>query len=196
MARKKEWFFSGDVDFLSYGGMWLRHIDGPRWHAVRITNMDDAIGRDNAGSPRYHGELVEVDLTSGDMAGALQFNGWEDEEDLSERWRADALVSYGAYAPLESDSSNNGTALVTAMKAASRRLQADADAYEAAMSRPVNGIGQTAREYAQGMDGLASALARGVAAGDPNALLMGGLYQRSDGATLGGERFPVERLGL
>lgn len=88
----------------------------------------------------------------------------------------DALSWYGAYAPLSSELGNNAGKLMREARALSRELELDAEAYEAAMDRPVNRIGSTAREYQAG--DISSAILRGLGEGRKDAEIlakMGGL---------------------
>jgi len=147
--QKRVWLYSGDVDVLGYGGTFLRHVADRRYHAIRFDNMDEACGSDNEGQDTYYGSLVEVDLNEADTQAAAQSWGMEDE-DNDDVTLAFMVASYGEYAPLQNESGNNGHAIIRSLKRESRELEADPEAYEAAMSRPVNALGATAREFQRG----------------------------------------------
>ncbi len=179
----KQWHFQGDINFLDYGGKWVRQIKGTRrFHIVDITNMDEACGRDNEGYPKYCVELNEVDLdalTPENLKRVESSCGpWD--EDISDLWIAEACHGYGLKSPLEQWSGNAGMAMLRKARSESKRLEADSDAYayEERMERPVNAIGSTAREYGRG--DIDSALTRGIATGDPTAKLMGKLHGLED----------------
>ena len=178
MARK--WLYSGDVNVLGYGGVFMRHVGDRRYHAIRFDNMDEACGRDNEGQPKYHGSLVEVDLDQADLAGARSCDVAQDADDVE---LAFAVTYYGQYAPLAEEASNNGITIIANLKRESKSIEADSDLYEERMERPVNGLGATAREFQRG--DMFSALHRGVADGDPSALLVNKMYHAAGGNTLG-----------
>ena len=85
-------------------------------------------------------------------------------------WKVEACYSHGAKAPLFQESGHNVRKLIAAAKREARQLASNDDEYQARMSRPVNAIGSTAREYQQG--DLQSGILRGVEAGDPKCELM------------------------
>lgn len=190
-------FFTGDVNWLDYGGVWMRHIDGERFHFIRLDNMDEACGRDNEGHPTYNVDLSEVDLAEipwTEIASALQCCGCSDPEaatgiEIAEL--AECVLSYGIASPLHSVNTNNAHKGIAECRRESYRLTRDADAYEAAMERPVNAIGSTAREFGKG--DINSAMVRGIQAGDPAARIMGKMYDHCNGQTLGGP-MPTEEL--
>jgi hypothetical protein len=82
-----------------------------------------------------------------------------------------ALHSYGLRAPLWDSNGNNYKYLMKEARAYSAELD-DPQAYEEAMSRPVNAIGSTAREFGQG--DIQAALYRNT--DDPNTQLMRKLH--------------------
>jgi hypothetical protein len=169
----KAWTDIGsDSDWKGSGGRWARHIAGTRYHVIRFENCAEW----GDGATGYHCDLQEVDIASEQLDDACQCVGiesdWCDEygQPLPDLCKAEALSSYGAYAPLWQEASGNAHALLRAAKRESRQLATDAQAYEARMSRPVNRIGSTAREFAAG--DVSSAVLRGIEAGDPAADLM------------------------
>lgn len=173
----KQWHDIGsDVNWIDYGGRWARHVGGTRYHVIRFDNMIEACGRDADPSQPYHCDLHEVDVASEQLASALECNGLDesemaDRQEPGKQWAlAEALSSYGAYAPLWQDGGRNAHELIRAAKRESRRLATDSAAYEAAMDRPVNRIGSTAREYQAG--DTESAILRGLADRNPAAEIM------------------------
>lgn len=160
-----------DVNWREYGGRWARHIAGTRYHVLRFENCAEW----GDGATGYHCDLAEVDIACDPerLESAMQCVGL-DLAEVDEKYHAlakvEALASYGAAAPLWQDGGTNAHALMRAGKRESRELEASAERYEAAMDRPVNKIGSTAREYAAG--DLNSAILRGLADGDPTADLM------------------------
>lgn len=189
-------FLTGDVNFADYGGKWWRCVSQGRFHVVELTNMNEACGKDNEGRPTYVVELSEIDLDAIPrklVEDALRSCGWKVEAaspahlfpaTVTEDWGEHRVVAngratelcivetihgYGARAPLGSWEGNAWRPLMAQARAESRSLD-DPDAYEAAMAKPVNKLGSTAREFAQG--DFNSALVRGVTAGDRSAKLM------------------------
>lgn len=169
----KAWTDIGsDVNWSEYGGKWARHIEGTRYHVIRFENCEEC----GDGATGYHCDLQEVDTSNPQLESALACSGL-DVAEMSERqepgkqWAlVEALSSHGAYAPLWQEASGNSHQLLRAAKRESRTLATDSEAYEARMSRPVNKIGSTAREYATG--DTTSAILRGISEGDPRAELM------------------------
>jgi hypothetical protein len=155
------------------GGKLARRVGGRRFHVIEWTNMDDACGRDNEGHPKYVVELSEVDLDSAPIEEAKRSCGWEGAPDTDEAL-AEMVHGYGAKAPLYSGEGNGLAKLVAEAKRESRALASDPDAYEERMSRPVNALGSTAREF-QASD-FQSAMVRGVFAGDPKARVMAKMH--------------------
>lgn len=175
--HKSRWYDIGsDANWIDYGGKWARHIEGTRYHVIRFDNLGPLLRKS---ANFYSCDLSEVDTTNEQLDSALKYNGWEetswdgDPESNPARLplcQVEALSSYGAAAPLWQGADRSAHRLLAVVKRESRRLQRDSVAYEAAMDRPVNAIGSTAREYAAG-DILFGVL-RGVEAGDPKAELM------------------------
>lgn len=194
----KVWIFDGRPEadpFRAAGNwdeernVWARHVEGSRWHVVRVDNMDEACGRDNDGHPKYAADLAEVDVSSSRLAEALESCGFDDDgcddfgNALPDLAKALAMHGYGAVAPLWKDAGESARDLARAGRRESRRLDAP-EAYAAAMARPVNGLGQSAAEYQSGEMG--PALERGAANGNPAARIMARCYVASEGRTLGG----------
>lgn len=170
----KAWTDIGsDVNWIDYGGRWARHIEGTRYHVIRFENCEQW----GDGATGYHCDLQEININASDetLKGAMQYTGLEEVwHELTQEQRklalVEALSSYGAYAPLWSEAGTNAWKLIRAAKAESRLLATDSAEYEARMDRPVNKIGSTAREYAEG--DYNSAILRGLADGRPDAEIM------------------------
>jgi len=161
-------FLTGDIDYLAYGGKWYRKVAAARFHVIELINMWDASGDKSV--PQYYVSLLDVDITSSDLKEAMRTCGPDDEElQNNELVNVEALASYGATAPLGQWPGGNARKLLSEARSESRGLD-DPDAYEAAMSRPVNALGSTAREYGAG--DLDSALIRGLQRGDQNAQII------------------------
>lgn len=188
-------FFTGDADWLGYGGTWSRHIPGTRrYHFIRLDNMDEACGRDNEGRHTYHVQLLEVDMdavSEDQINSAMECCGTDDSSGLTDEECAGLVFEYGIASPLHSESTNNAYNGISTCRKESYRLTRDAAAYEEAMERPVNRLGSTAREYGRG--DLNSALVRGLEAGDKEARIIGKMYIAAKGQTLGG-RIPESEL--
>lgn len=182
-------FFAGDGNWLDYGGVWARPVAPMRFHFIELVNMDEACGSDNDGQPTYSVTLSEVDLNSllSGITDALHSCGIELplKESISPDQVADCCRSYGLAAPLHEANTNNARRGIAECRAESYRLTRDAEAYEAAMNRPVNRIGSTAREFGRG--DIQSAIVRGIDAGNPDATLVGKMYHNTGGNTLGGK---------
>jgi hypothetical protein len=162
-------FLTGDMNWLDYGGKWYRKVADTRYHVIDLTNMWEATGDKSA--PQYNVSLFEVDITSPLLKMAM--SGYDEDLQDNELVKVDALATYGAGAPLWTSYGGNSKKLLAEARSESRSLD-DPDKYEAAMSRPVNAIGSTAREYAAG--DFQSAIARGVEQGKANAKLMAKLH--------------------
>lgn len=178
----KIWEYQGDIDVLGYGGTFLRHVGDRRYHAIRFDNMDEACGRDNEGQPRYHGSLVEVDLDNANIQAAADSWG-EDPSEHDDLALAFMVTSYGEYAPLSDEAGNNGHQIIRNLKRESREIADDSDRYEALMSRPVNGLGMTAREFQRG--DMQPALDRGLRSGNEAAGIMAVMTRPRQPVSLG-----------
>lgn len=192
-------------------GVWARRV-GPDdvWHIIEVTDMVDAVGSDWEGPP-WEAALKIVDLrdiTRSDILSALDSCGDPDayhaalgraanatlkrERIAAEREArliaAVACAAHGDYAPMgEWYAPRSPRVARERAQRESRRLEADAGYRAARLSRPVNALGATAREFAQGWQGMQAAINRGIASGDPGANLMSKLYHATDGQTLGGK---------
>lgn len=191
-------FYTGDTNWLGYGGVWARCIGTARYHFVELTNIDEACGRDNEENPTYVVELAEVDLPQIPKSLLVQVGksfGLDDllddmpKGEAYDRAWAYNCFEYGAKAPLDQIATDNGHKGLRAMIKASYLLTSNREAHIAALSKPVNRIGASALEYMVG--DLTTPLLRGIAEGEPQACLMGRIYEKCGGQTLGGEVIPV-----
>jgi hypothetical protein len=161
--------------------MWARKAKDGAWFVLRFTDLLDAGGKDFKDTPfecdvrRIHlKELPEKEVDS-----ALRSCGWEWKKDgddtilvndqgsvmrAGERLTLAAVemcVSYGLGAPLYSATGKRWLHVrAEARREAEGFLKGTSD-LDAALDRPVNAIGSTAREY--GLGDISSALARGPA---------------------------------
>jgi len=111
----KRWSYSGDVDMLSYGGRFIRHVAARRYHVIEFTNMDDACGSDNEGKPPYVVELREIDLDACDVRGAAHSCGFDETD-------ADGHIVWGRNAPAIANERVDDVALANGVKLASDSL--------------------------------------------------------------------------
>jgi hypothetical protein len=148
-----------DVDWAGYHGLWTRQAPDGTWFVIRFTNMFDACGEGACrrdGWAEYYAETCSVnlsELSDEQIRRALDSVGYDEIEHgpPSDLVKVEALVGYGACAPLESFSGESYPERVRAKaRRAAEAMIADAAAHEAALERPVNKIGTTAREYMHG----------------------------------------------
>jgi hypothetical protein len=177
-------WLTGDCSWTDYGGKWWRKVGHRRFHVMELFNWEDHCGRDAEGGPTYNVSLCEVDMlaaTDDAIAQAMSFYGW-DSDDLAEIQKGmrhpdlvlvEAFHSYGQKSPLWDCDGNNFTLLMRECRAQSLALD-DPVAHEAAMSRPVNRLGSTAREFGQG--DVFSALDRSVRTGNSEGKIVAMMY--------------------
>jgi hypothetical protein len=170
---KMKWTYQGDSNLLDYGGTFGAHIGARRFLFVRLENMPEVCGTEWDGS-KYIVDLALVDLAELDLktiAGALKSCGPDDTSELNDLWVAWCCYDYGAKAPLDSVSTNNGNRGIREMKQAAREYAWNVDSLEEKLDGdPVNKIGSTAREFMTG--DINSAILRGLAVGNNDAELM------------------------
>jgi hypothetical protein len=182
----EKWIYSGDVNWVDYGGKWIRKVSPGTFQIIEFMNMDEACGRDNEGQSKYSVELDLVDLNAigpKEVASALSYIGAEGEkwesDSIREITTAEALHSYGCKAPIEQWNGNNARKLLREARSMAHSLARAASALAERMDRPVNAIGSTAAEYMRG--DINAAISRGVASADPRALL---IAKMQDAATI------------
>lgn len=184
-------FLTGDVCWEDHGGCWYRQVSPSCFHVVRIFNWEEEVGEEDGG---YHVALSEVDTDNAErIKPALDSCGYaldrdgviytqhsgdvlcEADDEKSRRLiLCECMHGYGAYAPIEDFDGPEFEPLFAAAVKASNELVEDPDAHEAAMNRPVNKLGSTAREYANG--DINSAMMRGLSNGDAGARIMATMY--------------------
>lgn len=155
------------------GGKYARKVGDGRFHIIEWINFHEHCGYDG---DKYHIELSEVDVIAIGtkmIRDAIESCGWENMPDTEEAI-AEVLHSYGAKAHLFNDSGNNLNKLMRAARKASKKFTDDSEELEAAMNKPVNAIGSTAREMMNG--DIYSAMDRGVRAGNTNAKIMAKMH--------------------
>ena len=170
-------FATGDVNYLTYGATWYRHVAGTReYHFVTLVNWEDSVSEREArevGS-KYCMDLAIVDLdelSQDRIISAFRLCGQTPEEaGGNDEWIADTCRSYGAYAPIASENTSNFHAMFRKLAKESRRITGSAAERRKVMARKVNKLGSTAAEFMRG--DLNSALIRGVIAGDKRGLLV------------------------
>lgn len=190
-------------------GKWGREVAPNRWHVIHSHEWDE---NDNPGC-KYTVDLSEIDLTDLERAiEAARSCGWElrlnkegkgliidgvpihievpytgdlmDDPKVVRHALVEAMHGFGAKAPLGEWNGNNRNALRKLAREESRLLD-DPEAHDAAMNKPVNALGSTAREYARG--DLVSAIKRGLDNDNPAAQILDQAYRAAKGRTLGGE---------
>lgn len=190
--------------------LWARRLSSQRFLFVAI---DDALECEGKGAEVwFYGQTSLVDLaevSAKQVSSALESIGYEpDDEPLPPLYLAQALHDYGTKAPLWDGSSarigksadrysspDERSPIFIRFAAAARNAANDfAAGDESALDRVVNGIGQTAREYARGTEGLWDRLREIKAnpdAATPGQQLILRLYQRAE-TTLGAGPIPAD----
>lgn len=186
MKRAHFRFLTGDINWQDYGGSFYRRVSPGVYHVMRVMNWVDAVGQREAAEVgyTYNVDLSEIDLrtmTDTQRAEVAQSCGFTPDE-VDEMPHAklvwvDMCHGYGLRAPLWDENGNNLRKLMAECRAESLALD-DEDAHEAAMNRPVNGIGSTAREFGQG--DITSALGRAIASGSVEGDVLAKMHRISD----------------
>lgn len=155
----KGWIDIGsDLCWDDHGGKWAKQVPGTRiFYVLRFDRMDDRLMAES-GCDRYECDVMLVDLDDlpdKTVELALRCCGIDPLEiirsDHHDLICMEACVGYGAYAPLESFSSNSHPLnLRGEARQYAERLMRNAKELERLMNRPVNRIGSTAREYMRG----------------------------------------------
>lgn len=192
MGRFKFW--SGDVNYVDYGGTWCWRAGPLEFHFIELMNWEDQVGTREAEEVGYTYnvtlKIVHLDeLSDRQVMSAIRCMGCEEvlqeletKKDIVGKLRliAGCAAEYGTFCRGFDENGNNYRELIAEAKRASLSWAGDASI----LNRPVNRIGQTGRELMRG--DLASALHRGLTAGDMEARIMAQMYRASGGATLGG----------
>ena len=144
-----------------------------RYHFIRITDMDDACGKDNEGRPKYVAELLEVDLdllTDGAIKNAVYSSGIKDGSGTDPEL-AQMCAEHGLSARLWDVATNNSKWGYRECSKKSYELKdCDSQVFHEYIMGIANGIGSTKLEYMQG--DINSAIVRGVQDGNQNANIM------------------------
>lgn len=187
-------FLTGDMCWEDHGGSWYRKVSASRFHVVSIFNWEVETGEDNG----YNVELSEVDTDDLKRArDGLSSCGYEMDEagsiyvpysgdvlceaDDEKRRRlilCECMHGYGSKAYLEDLNGEDFKPLFAQVAERSNELVADPEVYEAAMNKPVNALGSTARELQQG--DINSAMMRGLNRGDQGAEIMAVMHYGRD----------------
>ena len=188
-------FFTVDVNWEDYGGVWVRPIGRRAFHFIEWIP--------NGESDKHPGyvQLAEVDLQAipaTELSGPLRFYGWAfDDDGLVDSHSGDVVVgwdkpaemdlhiagacfAYGNKAVLFDEETRAKVGKIKEAVRESNMLVRDAAKHAAALSKPSNKIGSTALELMRG--DIGSALKR---AETPEAALMLGIYEKPGMMTLG-----------
>lgn len=176
-------YLFGSGQWTGEDAMWARKAKDGAWFVLRFTDLLDAGGKEFEDMPfecdvrRIHlKEIPEAEVDS-----ALRSCGWrwmKDGDDTilvndqgdtmaatlkaGDRLTLAAVemcVGYGLGAPLYTATGKRWLHVRAEARREAESLMRDASALDAALDRPVNAIGSTAREYGNG--DISSALARG-----------------------------------
>jgi hypothetical protein len=190
MKRAHFRFLTGDVCWETHGGIFYRRVGPRRYHLMRVSNWVNDVGEAEAAEvgATYHVDLSEVDLRTATEAQFIEVAGsydctLDDVAKMQEGHKQPDLVwvqmfrEHGVRAPLWDLSGNNLRKLMQQCRAESLSLD-DPEAHEKAMRRPVNRLGSTAREFAQG--DITSALGRTLCEDTPTAQILAKMHRVSD----------------
>jgi len=156
----------------------MRRVGRRAYQFIEATDMHSVTGE--LYGDHYVVEVVLVDLEAiprQQIDAAKASCGYDTEE--TDAAVAEMCFQHGCKAFLWSGSGGNRTRLQRSARSEAHSLLDPGELSEA-MDRPVNALGSTAREYMAG--DLASAIVRGVEAGQPAARLMARLYGVPDSA--------------
>lgn len=150
-------FSSLIVDHSSHCGTWIspkcNNGEFDYWMVLELIDMDDACGTDNDGNPRYCvslGVVAPSQVSKEDMQRAMCCCGIQDgpeQPPLRAYQAVECLYSYGIYAQVWTQSSNNFKSLIKAAHEKSGEIEMMFGFY---MDRPVNRIGSTGWEIIRG----------------------------------------------
>lgn len=106
-----------DVNWLRYGGLWARHVEGALYHVIAFHNDGEIDGE-----RRYGVTLSEVSLDHEQTESAREASGiapdWKDDygDPLPEWCKVEALHSYGARHDIGSYQGSNAHRLLLAAR--------------------------------------------------------------------------------
>jgi hypothetical protein len=148
-------FFTGDCNWQEYGGKFIskkqNNGEFDFWFILDVVNWFDAVGEREAPA-KYNVSLQSVSITEAgeeELKKAFECCGYEEEDiaDATEEQKLDALLSYGVYATLWSESGNNLNKL---MKEGRNQAQIASMLYGFYMDRQQNAIGNTRWDFQRG----------------------------------------------
>jgi hypothetical protein len=148
----------GDIDWSGVSGIWGKKGPDGAWYVIQFDNLFDAMGeRDlkESGLGQYECRVKRIDLAevpAKELKSAIESCGWEDmEAQVGELARVECCIHYGIGAPLWSDIRDNyPTRLRADARRAAEEFIRDSGALDAALDRPVNALGSTARDFGKG----------------------------------------------
>ncbi len=152
-------FLTGDINWEDYGAKWAKKAADGTWFVVSFTNWEDAVGEREfaeGGHDKYIAEVLQVapaELSEKQIRSALNSSGIdlaEIEPEHRELALLDAIVGCGTYAPIESFEGKRADSVRAAARRAADNLMRSPELLEAALDKPVNKIGTTAREFRSG----------------------------------------------
>lgn len=158
----KKWtVLRDDDDFLE-----VKYLGGRKYLVLEVIDL-----KDRTGEGEFCVDLALVDLdevSTATVRSAKDCYGCEDEAPR-ELVLVEMLYGYGAKAPLFSAQAGGRVVARRLGRSEARKLDIDA-----AMNRPVNAIGSTAREFMHG--DFQSAMYRGIQEGRQDARIMAKMY--------------------
>ena len=160
MTKPRFKFLTGDVNWHDYGGIFLsqkqNNGDFDFWYAIRAENWIDLVGEREAPAT-YCVSLLSVSIEEAgedNLQQALRFCGLEEEEDITDEMKIEALLAYGVFARLWEGNGNNINKL---MREARRQSMLASTIYGFFMDRQQNAIGNTGWDFQRGDIGFKTA---------------------------------------
>ena len=194
-------WWSGDVNWVDYGGTWVRRIGGRAFHFI------EWLPEGELHTPTKWGwvQLAEVDLDKIEIDAirdALRSCRWVlGEEGVVDDYRGDVVMpwgpdldtlvasacfGFGAKAVYEDVRTKAPNKEIREMIRLSNEMVRDEEARAEALAKPGNALGSTREEMMRG--DLAPAIHRGLESGNRAAQLMYKVYTQPGCVTLGGDR--------
>lgn len=93
-------FLSGDINYQKYGGKWYKRVDSQcgGYYVIEAVNMDDATGDITQGKYMFNVLSLWLDSTPQEhIRSALQCCGLENEKEITELIKIEALTGYGYF---------------------------------------------------------------------------------------------------
>ena len=178
------WYADGD-------GVWLVPVAMPDDTRPWYVGVRWTMEHTESGIHRHEGMVVAIEA-SAETFSRSRCDRWDEMDEDDPIQRAESLLRYGIYAPIAAENGRDVNAVLAHAWRSARTYRDDPALLPGALDvGPVNAIGQTPREFmAAGLDGLRSAIERGISAGDPTATRMARAYDASGGKTLGAGVMP------